>query len=228
MRLPLVLALAVLAAGVTDADARDTKRPRSEKSTKTTKRKGKVVRVERSRLAGGGNPRLCTNVQPTGSATCFVVPPQVGEIGQVLDDSGWKASVRVTAVTPVVSGCSTPSNFEVSIEVRSGDISQLTYNTQPVLVFDWQTSPRSKAFNQYYGGYGQSPVPIPGQRPGEMLLGAIDDEADGTADYIVSWYYCDASKAPTTSYGQGGMYCFVNYVRDGAGYVERRIDIGCY
>jgi hypothetical protein len=199
----------VLAAG--DGLARD-------KAKKKGARKGKVVRVERSRLEGR-LPTFCGNPRVDGGATCWGRPPEVGDLGAVLDDSGLRATVRVTAVKATLDACGNTASWELSSEVRSGDLTQLNTGIG-AMVFDWKTTSRSKAMNIY----GNPPVVAPGHHKDEYVLGAVDDDADNRAELILAWFYCDAS-GNSTQYGQGGHYCVVHYARDGGLYKELRLDV---
>lgn len=181
-------------------------------------KRGKVVRVERTRI-GGGLPRWCGNPRADGGATCWGLPPEVGEVGVVLDESGTRALVRVTAVKGTQDACGNTASWEVSSDVQSGDLSQLNTSVG-AMVFDWKTTTRSKAVNIY----GNVPVVAPGMHQGEMVLGAVDDDGDDKADLMLTWFYCDGS-GTSVQYGQGGHYCVVHYARDGSGYDQLRLDI---
>ena len=185
--------------------------------TKKTK-KGKVVRVERTSV-GAAVVRWCQNPRPDGGATCYGLPPEVDEIGYVLDETGQRAQVRVTAVKGTLDQCGNVASWEVSSEVRSGDLMQLNSSTA-AMVFDWKTTTRSRAMNLY----GAVPVVAPGLHVGEMLLGAVDDDGDNRPDLLVTWFYCDA-QGTSQQYGQGGHYCVVHSARDGASYQVLRLDV---
>jgi hypothetical protein len=184
------------------------------------RRRGKVVRVERSRLDGVGTPRLCTNPRPDGGASCYGRPPAVGEVGMVVDENGVRASVRVQEVKPVHDQCGNVNSWEVTTLVRSGDVAQVTMSG--AMLFDWAATAKSRTMLPGY--YGQAQIPIPGGRQHETLMGAIDDDGDDRADLIVTWYSCD-SLGNVTQYSRGGHYCVVHYARDGAGYQQLRIDV---
>jgi hypothetical protein len=189
---------------------------RSRKAKKG--KKGKVVRIERSSV-GGGVVRWCGNPRPDGGATCWGLPPEVGEIGFVLDETGQRAQVRVSAVKGTVDQCGNIASWEVSSDVQSGDLMQLNVSVG-AMVFDWKTTSRSKAMNIY----GTVPVVAPGLHQNEMVLGAIDDDGDDKPDLMLTWFYCDA-QGVSQQYGQGGHYCVVHYGRDGASYQELRLDV---
>jgi hypothetical protein len=64
-------------------------------------RRGKVVRVERPRLAARESLRACMfNTSPAGEKLiCFgMVPPEIGDTFNVMDDTGYRGRVRVTKV----------------------------------------------------------------------------------------------------------------------------------
>jgi hypothetical protein len=192
---------------------------RSKKAKKGAKgKKGKVVRVERSSV-GAGVVRWCANPRPDGGATCYGLPPEVDEVGVVMDETGTRATVKVTEVKPTLDQCGNTASWEVASNVQSGDLAQLNSGVAG-MTFDWKTTTRSKAMNIY----GNVPVVAPGLHQGEMLLGAIDDDADDKPDLLIVWFYCDASGV-STQYGQGGHYCVVHYARDGASYQELRLDV---
>ena len=208
----LQVGLAVIAAGSLALAAGD------GLAKKKRGKKGKVVRVERTRL-GGGAPRLCGNPRTDGGATCWGLPPEVGDVATVLDDAGPRGTVRISQVKGTLDPCGNVSSWEVSGQLQSGDL--MTLNTAAAaFVIDWKTTTRSKAMNIY----GNPPVAVPGQHPNEMLLGAVDDDADGSADLMLTWFYCDAT-GTSAPYGQGGHYCVVHYARDGGSYKQLRLDV---
>ena len=211
----LHVAAAVIATGALALAAGDgLARQKGKKGAK----KGKVVRVERARI-GGGEPRFCGNPRTDGGATCWGLPPEVGDLATVLDDTGPRGMVRVTEVKGTLDPCGNTASWEVSGRVQSGDLSQLNTGAA-AFVIDWKTTSRSKAMNIY----GSPPVVAPGQHTNEMVLGAVDDDADGKPDLLLTWFYCDAS-GTSVLYGQGGHYCVLHYGRDGGSYRQLRLDV---
>jgi hypothetical protein len=179
-------------------------------------KKGKVVRVERSSVAPGV-VRWCGNPRADGGATCWGTPPEVGDVGAVMDQQSVRATVKVTDVKGMPDGCGNIGSWEVASRVQSGDLSSFTGTG--AMVFDWDTTSRSRAMDMY-----NPPVTPPNKYANpEYMLGAIDDDADARADLIVTWFYCDA--AGTSSASASGHYCLVHYGLEGTSYRELRFDI---
>ncbi len=198
--LGMALLGALLVTSVRDGDARG-------------KRRGKVVRVERTRLAGVGKPRTCGNVRPD-AATCYGSPPEVDEIGTVVDDTGQKGTVRVLSVTPMPDGCGNSVSWEIQTAPQSGDLSAATYTW--ALLFDVDTTTRTRVM------YNNGNIPVPSNRPGENLWYAFDHDTDDIADFMITYYSCDATGGPLPS---SSGYCMVYYGREEVGYLEQRVDI---
>jgi len=203
-----IAAAAALAAGAGDGLAGDKKK---------TRRKGKVVRVERTKV-DPGMVRMCGSPRPDGGATCWGQPPEVGEVGAILDDSGMRGTSRVTKVVPTLDTCGNTISYDIQGEVRGGDLSQLNTSVG-AMVFDWKTGSRSRALNIY----GSPPVVAPGLHGAEFVLGALDDDGDSRPDLVLIWFYCDATGQSTRS--GSGHYCLVHYRHDGTAYAELRLDV---
>ena len=202
----LVPVVAVAVAGVAEA--------------RRGKRKGKVVRVERGSSDAALVPRLCYPVQPDGTAYCYGAPPQVGEVGIVVTEVGPVGSARVTAVTPQLDNCQNVIAWTINLQATSGGLDKVTgYGTA---LFDVATTGATRTL------VNNGQVAPPGRYPGESFYAAVDHDRDDQPDYMLTYYYCDATGAPLAS--PGGTFCMVNYVRDRGQYVERRVDIvkNCY
>lgn len=209
-RRPLLIAAAALVAVLVvpgDGDAKG-------------KRRGKVVRVERSSRGGAGTPRIC-QYRSDGGGTCWGRPPKVGEVGTVIDEVGIRATARVLKVTAQPDSCGNDTWYELMTEVQAGDVSQLTGS--PQFIVDWSSPARTRAMTNN----GQ--IVIPGGRLGESLMTALDHDSDDLADLIFTYYTCDPGGNLVTT-GPGGAYCFVYYQRDAGGYREMRTDVvkTCY
>jgi hypothetical protein len=182
------------------------------RKTKSGKRKGKVVRVERSRLDGGGHVRLCVQVQPDGTAYCYGKAPLVGEIATVFDENGRRANLVIRTVTPQLDGCGNESNWVVATTAQ-GDISQLSYMAAAVI--DWEGDARTHTVPA---------VQIPGLRQGENVWTGFDDDGDQLADLVVTSFSCDPSGNVSQQY-PSGAYCMSYYRREGSSYTMLRTDI---
>lgn len=189
------LAIALLASAVAEAAPR---------------RKGKVVRVERSSIGRGRVPVLCTGMQETGVVTCYGRPPATGVEGAVVDYNGVRANVRTVAIKPVADSCGNTSSWEVTSEIVRGDLTAIGWNA--AVVFDYPADERAR--------FRDATAPGPRQ---ETVLAAIDEDGDDRPELMATWYACDA--AGRYAAGAAGHYCMVHYRRDGAGFVELRIDV---
>jgi hypothetical protein len=176
------------------------------------KRKGKVVRVERSRLGGSGMVRMCQQVQPDGTAYCWGKPPVEGESLTVFDETGRRASLSVRTVTPQKDGCGNDTSWIIATTAQ-GDISQLSYMATALV--DWEGEVRSHVVQAQ---------PIPGLRPGENAWSALDDDGDDIADLVITSFSCDTAGTISQQY-PSGAYCMSYYRREGTSYSMLRTDI---
>jgi ribosomal 30S subunit maturation factor RimM len=207
-----LVAAGLLALVVTPAIARD----------KKNRKKGRVVRVERSRNSGHDFVRVCSNPQSDGSAMCYGRPPKPGELGTVIDENGVRGTVRVQTVAPVVDQCQNESSWSITSTVQNGDLSQVTW--QGTMLFDYTPSTVAHVIQN------NNQIPVPSQRPSETLMTMVDNDSDDQPDLMITWYYCDLS-GTAVNYGQGqNAYCMVYYARDGSKYDELRVDVvkNCY
>jgi hypothetical protein len=217
MKRAAVWSLVVLVAGTGIALAKPKK--------KNPRRKGKVVRVERTRHEGAGLPRLCSQVQPDGqgggTASCSGPPVQEGEVGSVVTENGQIAVLGVRSVQPMADGCGNTYAWQLTTDVRQGNLDQVTWQTY--LLFDWKTNAQSRTLPN------ASMIPAPGGRTGEQIWAGIDDDGDEQPELMISWFTCDAAGQPSP-YGQGGANCYVYYKREGSAYTELRLDVvkSCY
>lgn len=203
-----------LAVGSTPADAGRGGKA-STKSGKSSKKRGKVVRVERTKLDGPGRIVVCTGAMSDGRSTCYGQPPASGDVGVVLDETGAKGRVRVNALNPGLDSCGNTTSWEVQGQVVDGDLSQLQWNG--VVMFDRKPGDRSKVIQQT----GQ--VVMPGRYPNEQFLTAVDDNDDLQPDLLVTWHYCDPAGNATPS--QGGAYCLVYWTRVRSQLEQHRLDV---
>lgn len=209
--LKLVLPIAALLLGgvVLDGDA-------SAGKTKKVGKRGKVVRVERGRSERAGIPRWC-QIRPDGSASCYGKAPDMGQVGNVVDEIGKKAKVRVTGITPSVDSCGNTISWEITTETLDGDVSQSNYAW--AALFDYKTTATTRTI------YNNGQIAIPGTRgPGiESVWSAFDDDQDDQPELIITYYSCDATGAVNPQ-GYGG-YCMVYYQETASGgFVEQRVD----
>jgi ribosomal 30S subunit maturation factor RimM len=189
---------------------------------KSSRKKGRVVRVERSRNSGHDMVRVCSNPAADGSATCYGRPPRPGEVGTVIDENGVRGTVRVQTVTAQMDTCQNESSWAITGTVQNGDLSAVTW--QGTMLFDYTPTAMSHVIQN------NNQIPVPSQRPSETLMTMVDNNSDDQPDLMITWYYCDMS-GTALNYGQGqNAYCMVYYGRDGSKYEELRIDIvkNCY
>jgi hypothetical protein len=192
------------------------------------KKRGKVVRVERSSGARGAI-RMCssptnsaTNAGYNASATCYGRPPKPGETGTVVDSTGVLGTVEIGTVAPGYDSCKNENYWSVEGTTRSGNLSTVTW--QAALLFDYEPAATAKAIQN------TANVLVPSQRAGETLMAAIDQDNDNIAELIITYYYCDLSGAVAQQGGGSQAYCMVYYQRNGSRYDELRIDVvkSCY
>jgi hypothetical protein len=162
------IALAALAAPSV-ADARDKSKGR---------RRGKVVRVERSTHART-QPLACSMYY--GSGTCYGQEILVGTIASVVDEKGVRAEVRVKEVTPQPDRCGNPTGWSFTVDTLSGDVNA---PGQIWLVIDLPIH----GLRTMQPGTWQVPT---GKQ--ENAWAAFDSQGDGTADYMVTWHNCDVT-----------------------------------
>ncbi len=178
-------------------------------------KRGKVVRVERSRVGASGKIRACA-FSGNNQATCYGREAKIGDVGFVLDASGMYGEVRVAAVTPRADNCSNITGWDVTLETKSGSIAQLGYG--PTVVLDYEVTAKSRVIPVS----GQVPVSTRNQ---ETSYAAIDQDGDTDVDLYISAFTCDASGA-FVGYGQGHHgYCMGYYVGDDQSWSLLRTDI---
>lgn len=190
--------------------------PTQVTDARPSRKKGKVVRVERGRAERMGAPRWC-QIRPDGSASCYGKAPDVGMVGNVVDDVSRKATVRVTQVTPSIDQCGNAVSWEIMTETVTGDVSQSNYAW--AALFDYRGTANTRTM------YQNGQIPVPGNRgPGiESVWTAFDDDGDDNADFIITYFSCDGSGQVSTQ-GYPG-YCMVYYTKGSSGFLEQRVDI---
>jgi len=181
---------------------------------KPKRKRGRVVRVERT-LAGVQVPRMCGNVQPDGTLSCWYHEVKPGEHVVVLDENGRRATLEVRSVAPQMDGCNNAIGWTVSTSAQSGDLGQPSWTT--VGIIDWDTSSKTKVMTNN----GQ--IQAPSGNPAESVMYAIDDDADGDPDLLATYYTCD-QVGQLQPYGSG-FGCIAYYGRSGAEMRVLRVDI---
>jgi hypothetical protein len=219
------VALVVTTAAGGLALAKDRKRDKRHQTHQAhqTKKKGRVVRVERSQGSRNLLPRVCGQVDPSGGVACWGKPVEIGEIGTVYDETGRKADIRVDTVTPQYDGCQNTTGWQLTTTLLHGTLDQASYMSYAV--FDWRGTEQTRTL------YNNGQIVSPGNKMGETVLSALDDDLDDVADLIVTYYQCDPSGTPSQYGAGGGAYCVTYYQRDaGASYSELRTDVvrSCY
>ena len=196
----LVIAVGGLAAAAADA--------------KPKKKRGKVVRVERT-VGGVRVPRLCANVQPDGTVSCWYHDVRAGEQMAVLDENGRRATLEVRSVQPQMDGCNNAVGWTVTTTPQSGDLGQPSWTT--VAVIDWETSPKSRVL------INNGQIQSPSGNPSESVMYAVDDDTDGDPDLIATYFACDQA-GQIQQYGSG-YGCIAYYGREGASFRTLRVDV---
>ncbi len=182
--------------------------PVAAETAARTKRRGKVVRVERSSQARL-QPLACSMYY--GSGTCYGQEIQVGTLATVVDEKGVRAEVRVKDVAPQLDRCQNPTGWSFSVDTLSGDVNA---PGQLWLVVDLPTS-----------GLRTLPAGTFGVPSGkaENPWAGFDRQGDGVADYLVTWHNCDVTGAHLTV-SADPSFC-MNYYEYRAGeYVQIKQD----
>lgn len=183
-------------------------------------RKGKIVRVERPRTGARGTPRFC-NLNPTdSSATCFGAAPAVGDSASIVSNEGIQGHARVTAIqvqSPSGQSGAACTQGLWRAEVELSDVDRNNPNAigySSWLVFDVGLSPGAKITDP--------PLELPSGEAGESAAVSVDRDGEAPADFLVTWYPCQA-KAPTSN---AQAYC-IDYwfASDGKTWSKSRQDI---
>lgn len=190
-------------------------------SARGHKRKGKVVRVERSASSRARIPRLCGSVSPDGtgkfSAQCWGRPIDTDEVGTVYDETGKKGMIRNEVTTGTPDSCGNTYAWSLSTTLIAGTLDTMSYNNYAM--FDWDGGDRGRVI------INNGQIPVPGNRAGESVMAMFDTDGDETPELIVTYYLCDLGGNPVLQYGQQQGYCMVYYQRNGGLYDSLRTDI---
>lgn len=187
------------------------------------RRKGKVVRVERSRTKDRNPVRICPT--PTGagqSGTCYGTPPQRGERAYLFDyDENYLGTLTVeTAQAKSGNKCHQGTVFEFTHQVQLARAGQgavpfavavfgMELDTQKARVIT--NPPDSSAFQP---------------EKANPWMG-VDFDGDGNSEMVVTAYDCsDEETPPAPSGGQSyESYCLDYWHRDGARWQKGHRDI---
>jgi hypothetical protein len=174
-------------------------------------RKGRVVRVERTKVEAAQLPRMC-QPRSDGGASCFGRGVAPGEEGTVIDETGVRARLRIDQVTPSLDGCGNAQWWDVVGTVQSGDLS--TMSPAAMMLVGWRVSRSARIASQ--------PVDLaPLGRPAESAWLGVDDDGDGDAELVVTSFPCDAAGQYSSS---GTTACLSYYVADGRSLRQLRVD----
>jgi hypothetical protein len=165
-------------------------------------RPGRIVRVERPRSGARGVPRICQLNPGDNSASCFGLPPVVGEIANVVSNDGIVGSVRVTKVEEQSSGgglraSCTQGLWRAETELTLNPDVNLP-NGVPYgswIIFDVTMQTTAKL--------GDAPAQLPSGQPGESAAVTLDKDGEAPADFLVTWYPCNN----TNPAGSAQTYC---------------------
>ena len=203
-RVALVLCAALVAAPIAPGDAAP------------KRRKGKVVRVERTRGGDQPMPHLCMNLQANGQAYCWGYKPRLGETLTVFDVNGRRGTLAIRGITPQLDACGNETSWVIDTTTTSGDLSQPDW--QMVAMGDYPGTSRTHVVNNAQA------LPVPNGLAGEMIWQALDDDGNDVPELIITYYACDPTGAPSQVYPSGAQ-CF-GYLQGGdGGYRRVRTDI---
>jgi hypothetical protein len=184
------------------------------RSPKRHGKRGRVVKVERVPTRAHASARVCTNVDSAGNSTCYGLPPRLNDEGYLLDNNAMYGDAELTRIDVEKDRCGNVTDWKV-MAAAQGDISKISYGT---LVFDDTLLPTARTIDTT-GLVG------PGAYPGEVTMTAVDDDADGKPDLLVTYYYCDTTGAPQAT-GAQNAYCLVYYGNEGDGVLaQQRVDV---
>ncbi len=183
---------------------------------KSHRRRGRVVRVERTPPSKLLVPRLCSAINATdGSTSCWGHSVEAGEVGSIYDETGKRAMFRVETVTPQVDGCGNATAYNLTTSVLQGSFDQVSYSSYSVI--DWDGGDHGRLI------VNNGQIAVPSTRVGESVMAAFDSDGDETPELIVTYYMCDASGSPQPT--GSNNYCMVYYQRNGGSYDALRTDI---
>jgi hypothetical protein len=167
-------------------------------------RPGKIVRVERPRTGSRGVPRICQLNPGDNSASCFGLPPVVGEIANVVGNEGIVGSVRITKVEEQAASSGLRASCTQGLWRAE---TELTVNPDLNL-------PNGVPYGSWIlldvqmlasGKLADPPPQLPGGQSGESAAVTVDKDGDSAADFLVTWYPCNSSSAAVT--GSSQTYC---------------------
>jgi hypothetical protein len=197
------------------------------------KRSGRVVRIERPRSGGGGTPRVCqlaydASYPQTNQGMCWGQGVEEGEEAAVVDFTGVRGRIRVSAVTPPSCNSGSYSMWMFNFERIEGNLEALpsgVYNGNLFGLFDvpGQTG--------MLRGMDATQLRPPSSTGVEAGWVALDRDGDASEDFLVDYYQCDDAGAPVqASYGYGGNpsphgLCMDYWARDGGSWRRLRQDI---
>jgi len=187
----------------------------SVSEAKPKRKRGRVVRVERT-LAGVRVPRVCANIQPDGTVSCWYHDVRIGEQLSVLDENGRRAVLEVRSMQPQLDGCNNAVGWTVTTSAQSGDLGQPSWTT--IAVIDWETSSKSRVL------VNNGQLQPPSGNPSESIMYAVDDDQDGDPELVATYFTCDQVGQIQQQYGTG-YGCIGYYGREGAGMRLLRVDI---
>jgi hypothetical protein len=147
------------------------------------KKKGKIVRIERTRGGSRGTPRFCQFNQGDNSGTCYGLPAEQGEIGSLLTPEGVMATAKVAKIEPQNNGssCANTGLWRAEFEVQGlQDPTRLNWNAW--IVFDVALGAGAKL--------ADAPAEMPGGVPGESAAITVDRDGVAPADFLVTWFQC--------------------------------------
>lgn len=207
----VVFVVALVVGGLAVAEARGAG-GRAAAARAVTKKRGKVVRIERA-VSPTRRPQVC-QIYGQNTGYCFGDVVEPGDGGTVVDENGHKAEVRIKDAVPQPDPCGNVSSWNVTLDVVSGDLDNLTGQT--FLLLDVAAGPWMRSMP--YGSFQ-----LPAAQAGENLWIAFDDGSDGVADFVVTYYQCDANGVINTSATTSG-FCMNYYALRGSDYARVRQD----
>jgi hypothetical protein len=185
------------------------------------KKRGKIVRIERTRNAARGTARVC-RLLDVNMAICWGKPPVRGESAALLSPGtngreGNRGKVTINEVTEE-DACSTSRNWRATLDTSGADMVDLeTWQTWVVLDVDLGPSARVTELS----------ADGPEMSTYETSMLAIDRGRHGSAsppDFVVGVYSCDQDGQSNPSGATNG-YCMQYYASDGGHWTQLRKDV---
>lgn len=190
------------------------------------KRPGKVVRVERPRLATRPAVRICPVPFPDRSkGTCYGGAPAIGDSAALFDFEGnYLGGLRVLSVEPSdTDSCQTGSIFDFTYDLGAAAAAALPSRIPYALaVFGMEIDPaRSRLITA-----DRTKLPVPeGAGKAQPWMG-LDQDGDDSVDMVVTAFECkDVTPPPGAGSKAAETYCLDYWQGKKGSFTQTRRDL---